>query len=68
MHLHRDKRSAKGGPDGGNGVGRGGHVILKGNRILDFDSLEILSVTCMPKMERAGVEICVPELTDKMSL
>ena len=31
MHLHRDKRSAKGGPDGGNG-GRGGHVILKGNR------------------------------------
>ena len=32
MHLHRDKRSAKGGPDGGNG-GRGGHVILKGNRI-----------------------------------
>ena len=31
MHLHRDKRSAKGGPDGGNG-GRGGHVILRGNR------------------------------------
>ena len=31
MHLHRDKRSAKGGPDGGNG-GRGGHVILKVNR------------------------------------
>ena len=31
MHLHRDKRSAKGGPDGGNG-GCGGHVILKGNR------------------------------------
>ncbi len=30
MHFHRDKLSAKGGPDGGNG-GRGGHIILKGN-------------------------------------
>jgi len=30
-HLHRDKLTAKGGPDGGDG-GRGGHVILKGNR------------------------------------
>jgi GTPase len=30
-HLHRDKRTAKGGPDGGDG-GRGGHVILRGNR------------------------------------
>lgn len=29
-HLHRDKNTAKGGPDGGDG-GRGGHVILKGN-------------------------------------
>lgn len=29
-HLHRDKRTAKGGPDGGDG-GRGGHVILKAN-------------------------------------
>lgn len=29
-HLHRDKMTAKGGPDGGDG-GRGGHVILKGN-------------------------------------
>jgi len=30
-HLHRDKMTAKGGPDGGDG-GRGGHIILKGNR------------------------------------
>lgn len=29
-HLHRDKLTAKGGPDGGDG-GRGGHVIVKGN-------------------------------------
>ncbi len=29
-HLHRDKLTAKGGPDGGDG-GRGGHIILKGN-------------------------------------
>ncbi|WP_262249442.1 GTPase ObgE [Parapedobacter soli] len=29
-HLHRDKFTAKGGPDGGDG-GRGGHILLKGN-------------------------------------
>lgn len=28
--MHRDKLTAKGGPDGGDG-GRGGHVIVKGN-------------------------------------
>ncbi|MBL4705389.1 MAG: GTPase ObgE, partial [Flavobacteriales bacterium] len=31
MHLFRDKTTAKGGPDGGDG-GRGGHIILKGNK------------------------------------
>ena len=30
-HFHRDKLNSKGGPDGGDG-GRGGHIILKGNR------------------------------------
>ncbi len=29
-HLHRDKLTSKGGPDGGDG-GRGGHVIVRGN-------------------------------------
>jgi GTPase len=31
MHFHRDRTTAKGGPDGGDG-GRGGHIILKGSR------------------------------------
>ncbi len=31
VHFHRDKLSAKGGPDGGDG-GRGGHIILQGNK------------------------------------
>ncbi len=32
-HLHREKYIAKGGPDGGDG-GRGGHVIVRGNKNL----------------------------------
>ncbi len=32
-HLHRDKLTKKGGPDGGDG-GRGAHIILKGNKQL----------------------------------
>ena len=30
-HFHRDRTTSKGGPDGGDG-GRGGHVILRGNK------------------------------------
>lgn len=33
IHLHRDRLTAKGGPDGGDG-GRGGHIILRGNKQL----------------------------------
>lgn len=33
VHLHRSRQTAKGGPDGGDG-GRGGHVIIKGNKQL----------------------------------
>lgn len=32
-HLHRDKLTKKGGPDGGDG-GRGAHIILRGNKQL----------------------------------
>ena len=32
-HLFRDRRTTKGGPDGGDG-GRGGHIILRGNEQL----------------------------------
>ena len=31
VHMHRAKYTPNGGPDGGDG-GRGGHVILRGNR------------------------------------
>ncbi|MEK6154410.1 GTPase ObgE [Flavobacteriaceae bacterium 3-367] len=33
VHLHREKYITKGGPDGGDG-GRGGHVIIRGNKNL----------------------------------
>jgi GTP-binding protein len=33
VHFHRDRFTAKGGPDGGDG-GRGGHIILRGNKQL----------------------------------
>ncbi len=35
-HLHREKYITKGGPDGGDG-GRGGHVIIKGDKNMRCD-------------------------------
>ena len=31
VHFHRDRTTARGGPDGGDG-GRGGHIVLRGDR------------------------------------
>src|SRR5436190_7186756 len=31
VHFHRDRFTAKGGPDGGDG-GHGGHIIVRGNK------------------------------------
>jgi GTP-binding protein len=33
VHFHRDRFTSKGGPDGGDG-GRGGHIIIRGNKQL----------------------------------
>ena len=33
VHFHRDKNTMNGGPDGGDG-GRGGHIIVRGNKQL----------------------------------
>ena len=33
VHLHRDRTTLKGGPDGGDG-GRGGHIYIRGNKQL----------------------------------
>ena len=50
-HLHREKYVPKGGPDGGDG-GRGGHIILRGNK--DFWTLYHLKFKQHFKAERGG--------------
>ena len=57
MHLHRAKYVAKGGPDGGDG-GRGGHIILKGNKQLW--TLIHLKYRKHNKAEREGIIIKNP--------
>ena len=41
--MHRDKLTAKGGPDGGDG-GRGGHVIVNGHVTGPIQSSELLEL------------------------
>ncbi len=50
-HLHREKYVPKGGPDGGDG-GRGGHIILRGNK--DFWTLFHLKFKQHFRAERGG--------------
>ncbi|MDX9704279.1 MAG: GTPase ObgE [Weeksellaceae bacterium] len=50
-HLHREKYIDKGGPDGGDG-GRGGHIIMKGNR--NYWTLLPLRYTRHLKAENGG--------------
>ena len=50
-HLRREKYIPKGGPDGGDG-GRGGHIIIKGNK--DFWTLYHLKFKQHFKAERGG--------------
>jgi len=50
-HFHRDRMNPRGGPDGGDG-GRGGHIILKGNKQLW--TLLHLKYTKHVKAERGG--------------
>ena len=47
-HFHRDRTTAKGGPDGGDG-GRGGHIILRGSQ--QIWTLLNLSLKNLIKME-----------------
>ena len=50
-HLHREKYIPKGGPDGGDG-GRGGHIIIKGNK--DYWTLFHLKFKQHFKAEKGG--------------
>ena len=52
MHFHRAKYVPKGGPDGGDG-GRGGHIILRGNRNLWLCSTSsIKNTSLLPMVEK----------------
>ena len=61
-HLHREKFITKGGPDGGDG-GRGGHVILRGNK--DMWTLHHLRFLKHTRAEKGDMEVRV-EVQEKM--
>lgn len=57
-HLHRDKFTSKGGPDGGDG-GRGGHVIVKGNaQLWTLLHLKFRKHVIAGDGERGGSALC----------
>ena len=57
-HFHRDRTTAKGGPDGGDG-GRGGHIILRGNKqIWTLLSLKYRKHIIAPAGEAGSSALC----------
>ena len=57
-HFHRDRTTAKGGPDGGDG-GRGGHIILRGNKqIWTLLSLKYRKHIIAPAGGSGGSALC----------
>ena len=57
-HFHRDRTTAKGGPDGGDG-GRGGHVIIRGNKqIWTLLSLKFRKHVIAPPGESGSANLC----------
>ena len=57
-HFHRDRTTAKGGPDGGDG-GRGGHIIIKGNKqIWTLLSLKYRKHIIAAPGEAGGANLC----------
>lgn len=57
-HFHRDRTTAKGGPDGGDG-GRGGHIIIKGSKqIWTLLSLKYRKHIIAPPGESGGANLC----------
>ena len=57
-HFHRDRTTAKGGPDGGDG-GRGGHIIIRGNKqIWTLLSLKYRKHVIAPPGESGSANLC----------